>query len=491
MISIFDLFKIGIGPSSSHTVGPMKAANLFIAELRAAGVLAQVTRIEAVLYGSLGATGRGHGSDIAVMLGLMGEIPETTEVKTIGQKIADIYAKHELHVAGQYSIAFDPNRDLLLNGMEALPYHPNALTLAAWDGETLLHHNTYYSIGGGFVMTEQEARADAPVIDSVAKPVPYPFRTAKQLLELCQTHGMSMADIVRANERANLSDTAIHDGLMAIWDVMQGCVNDGCHNDGILPGGLNVQRRAKAIYQQLSAADSRKAFNDALAVMDWVNLYALAVNEENASGGRVVTAPTNGAAGVIPAVMHYYRDFCPNYSVQGIEDFLLTAAAIGIIIKENASISGAEVGCQGEVGSACAMAAAGLTHVLGGTPAQCANAAEIGIEHHLGMTCDPIAGLVQVPCIERNAMAAIKAINASRLALKGNGQHVVSLDKAIKTMKDTGLDMMAKYKETAMGGLAINVLDPVIDAGLDTPLGELVEIEKIPTVDVTVNYSQC
>ena len=331
------------------------------------------------------------------------------------------------------------------------------------------------------MQTEQEAQAKEPVIESVKKPVPYPFNNAKELLQICQYNQLSIAQVVRANELANLSEDELLGGLNDIWQVMQECVNDGCRHDGILPGGLQVQRRAKAIYQQLSAADSRKAFNDALAVMDWVNLYALAVNEENASGGRVVTAPTNGAAGVIPAVMHYYRDFCPSYTLQGLHDFLLTAAAIGIIIKENASISGAEVGCQGEVGSACAMAAAGLTYVLGGSPAQCANAAEIGIEHHLGMTCDPIAGLVQVPCIERNAMAAVKAINASRLALKGNGQHVVSLDKAIKTMKETGRDMMSKYKETAMGGLAINVLDEDFAA----------QSNLIPTLDVTVNYSQC
>jgi L-serine dehydratase len=355
------------------------------------------------------------------------------------------------------------------------------LTITAFTGNEIVYQNTYYSIGGGFVQTEQEAQAKEPVIESVKKPVPYPFNNAKELLQICQHHQLSIAQVVRANELANLGEDELLGGLNDIWQVMQDCVNDGCRHDGILPGGLQVQRRAKAIYQQLSAADSRKAFNDALAVMDWVNLYALAVNEENASGGRVVTAPTNGAAGVIPAVMHYYRDFCPSYTLQGLHDFLLTAAAIGIIIKENASISGAEVGCQGEVGSACAMAAAGLTYVLGGSPAQCANAAEIGIEHHLGMTCDPIAGLVQVPCIERNAMAAVKAINASRLALKGNGQHVVSLDKAIKTMKETGRDMMSKYKETAMGGLAINVLDEDFAA----------RSNLIPTLDVTVNYSQC
>ena len=481
MISIFDLFKIGIGPSSSHTVGPMKAANLFVSALSQQQLLTQVDRVQAELFGSLGATGKGHGSDIAVMLGLMGEQPQTTDVAAISQKIADIQAQNTLYLNQQHKINFVADKDLILNGRVSLPHHPNALTITAFTGNDIVYQNTYYSIGGGFVQTEQEAQAKEPVIESVKKPVPYPFNNAKKLLQICQQHQLSIAQVVRANELANLSEDELLGGLNDIWQVMQDCVNDGCRHDGILPGGLQVQRRAKAIYQQLSAADSRKAFNDALAVMDWVNLYALAVNEENASGGRVVTAPTNGAAGVIPAVMHYYRDFCPSYTLQGLHDFLLTAAAIGIIIKENASISGAEVGCQGEVGSACAMAAAGLTYVLGGSPAQCANAAEIGIEHHLGMTCDPIAGLVQVPCIERNAMAAVKAINASRLALKGNGQHVVSLDKAIKTMKETGRDMMSKYKETAMGGLAINVLDEDFAA----------QSNLIPTLDVTVNYSQC
>ena len=481
MISIFDLFKIGIGPSSSHTVGPMKAANLFVSALSQQQLLTQVDRVQVELFGSLGATGKGHGSDIAVMLGLMGEQPQTTDVTAISQKIADIQAQNTLSLNQQHEINFVADKDLILNGRVSLPHHPNALTITAFTGNDIVYQNTYYSIGGGFVQTEQEAQAKEPVIESVKKPVPYPFNNAKELLQICQYHQLSIAQVVRANELANLSEDELLGGLNDIWQVMQDCVNDGCRHDGILPGGLQVQRRAKAIYQQLSAADSRKAFNDALAVMDWVNLYALAVNEENASGGRVVTAPTNGAAGVIPAVMHYYRDFCPSYTLQGLHDFLLTAAAIGIIIKENASISGAEVGCQGEVGSACAMAAAGLTYVLGGSPAQCANAAEIGIEHHLGMTCDPIAGLVQVPCIERNAMAAVKAINASRLALKGNGQHVVSLDKAIKTMKETGRDMMSKYKETAMGGLAINVLDEDFAA----------QSNLIPTLDVTVNYSQC
>lgn len=476
MISVFDLFKIGIGPSSSHTVGPMKASNLFLQALLDNNQLAQVNRLHIVLYGSLGATGRGHGSDIAVMLGLMGEQPHLTDVKTIAQKIDTIYQTKTLSLNHQKNIAFDPATDLILNGAEFLPYHPNALIIQAFCDDNLVYENTYYSIGGGFVQTQKEVKNEVPVIENVKKSVPYPFHNAEQLLKICQENNLSMADVVRANELANISEQDLTNGLNAIWQVMQDCVTNGCQNDGILPGGLNVKRRAKAIYQQLSGIDSRKLVHDLLSVMDWVNLYALAVNEENASGGRVVTAPTNGAAGVIPAVMHYYRDFCQSYQPKKIEDFLLTAAAIGMIIKENASISGAEVGCQGEVGSACAMAAAGLTHVLGGTPAQCANAAEIGIEHHLGMTCDPIAGLVQVPCIERNAMASIKAINASRLALKGDGSHIVSFDKVIETMKETGQDMMAKYKETALGGLATHVMN--------SP-------NQIPMLDVTVNYSQC
>lgn len=478
MISIFDLFKIGIGPSSSHTVGPMKAGNLFVNKIIQQNLLNKINKLQVVLYGSLGATGKGHGSDIAVQLGLMGEEPHSTNVKTIQQKIDNIATTKTLLLAGTHTIDFDPTIDLKLNGLKSLPYHPNAMTIIAFDNDNIVLEQTYYSIGGGFVQTQQEVENDNPIIEATKNPVPYPFSTGDELLKICQENHLTIPQVVRANELANLTEQQLNDGLQAIWQVMQDCVNDGCHNDGVLPGGLKVPRRAKAIYQQLSATDSRKAFNDALAVMDWVNLYALAVNEENASGGRVVTAPTNGAAGVIPAVMHYYRDFCPSFSEQGVYDFLLTAAAIGIIIKENASISGAEVGCQGEVGSACAMAGAGLAFVLGGSPAQCANAAEIGIEHHLGMTCDPIAGLVQIPCIERNAMASIKAINASRLALKGDGTHIVSLDKAIKTMKDTGMDMMAKYKETAMGGLAVNVMEGVDDS-------------RIPTVDVTVNYPQC
>lgn len=479
MISVFDLFKIGIGPSSSHTVGPMKAGNLFIQSLREKQLLDKVNHIEIVLYGSLGATGKGHGSDIAVQLGLMGEEPQSTDVKLIEEKIATIANNKQLLLAGEFMIDFEPTKNLLLNGLQSLPYHPNAMTITALSDDKLLLSETYYSIGGGFVKTQQEVENDELVIEASKNPVPYPFYSGDELLKICEQYHLTIPQVVRANELANLSEKQLNEGLQAIWRVMQDCVNDGCQNDGILPGGLKVPRRAKAIYQQLSATDSRKAFNDALAVMDWVNLYALAVNEENASGGRVVTAPTNGAAGVIPAVMHYYRDFCPSFSEQGIYDFLLTSSAIGMIIKENASISGAEVGCQGEVGSACAMAAAGLTYVLGGSPAQCANAAEIGIEHHLGMTCDPIAGLVQIPCIERNAMASIKAINASRLALKGDGNHIVSLDKAIKTMKDTGMDMMEKYKETAMGGLAVNVMDKLENNHL------------IPMVDVTVNYPQC
>lgn len=472
MISIFDLFKIGIGPSSSHTVGPMKAALLFV-EMLDATLLEQTARVQCELFGSLGATGKGHGSDTAVMLGLMGEQPETVAVNNIADYLANITQHKRLVIAGQKSIAFNPEKDILLLD-ETLPYHPNAMRLTAFDTtHTPLLTQTYYSVGGGFVLTDSEAKANQPVIQQPEVTAPYAFTTAAELLQLCQHNQLSISQIVFANEQVLHHKVDIEAKLAAIWQTMQQCVENGRHNDGVmLPGGLHVKRRAKQLYTSLLAEQAEQINNcrlDPLQQMDWVNLYALAVNEENAGGGRVVTAPTNGAAGVIPAVLHFYKNFCPQYSPQGIYDFLLTASAIGMLIKTNASISGAEVGCQGEVGSACAMAAAGLTQVLGGTPAQCANAAEIGLEHNLGLTCDPIAGLVQVPCIERNAMAAVKAINAARLALRGNGEHCVSLDSVIQTMKDTGADMMDKYKETAKGGLAIHVVN----------------------VDVPVSYSQC
>ncbi|PIE42252.1 MAG: L-serine ammonia-lyase [Gammaproteobacteria bacterium] len=459
MISIFDLYKIGIGPSSSHTVGPMKAANLFLEKLLTNNQLASVTKVHCELFGSLGATGKGHGSDIAVMLGLMGETPEETDTKRVNQRIEEIRKRKQLHLNQQYWIDFSEPEDLILHKKKFLPYHPNSMTLTAYQGQDLLEEATYYSVGGGFVLNDDEAkRSDEPIVENRVM-VPYPFNSANELLVHCDAHDLRICEVVMANEKTFHDETFIYAQLDRIWDVMQECVINGCEQAGILPGGMKVKRRAYDLHQQLLR--EKDSVNEMIALyeMDWVNLYALAVNEENAAGGRVVTAPTNGAAGIIPAVLHYYRDFAITYDKKEIYNFMLTSAAIGIIIKQNASISGAEVGCQGEVGSACAMAAAGLTEAFHGSPHQCTNAAEIGIEHNLGLTCDPIGGLVQVPCIERNAMAAVKAINASRIARRGDGTHFVSLDKAIKTMKDTGKDMMDKYKETARGGLAINVIE--------------------------------
>lgn len=459
MISIFDLYKIGIGPSSSHTVGPMKAANLFIEKLLQQNYFAQVSRVKCELFGSLGATGKGHGSDTAVMLGLMGEIPEETDTNLVEQRIAAIRNDNRIHLNQQRYIGFNETDDLILNKKKFLPYHPNAMTFSAFDGDELLLEATYYSVGGGFVLNDDEAkRKDEPLVEAKVS-VPYPFDTAEALLAHCDATGKRICEIVLENEKTYHDEAVIFEKLERIWQVMKDCVTAGCEKSGSLPGGMQVKRRAHDLHQQLLAEKEDSCEMIALYEMDWVNLYALAVNEENAAGGRVVTAPTNGAAGIIPATLHYYRHFATTYDKQEIYHFMLTAAAIGIIIKQNASISGAEVGCQGEVGSACAMAAAGLTEAFHGTPAQCTNAAEIGIEHNLGLTCDPIGGLVQVPCIERNAMASVKAINASRIARRGDGTHFVSLDKAIKTMNDTGKDMMDKYKETARGGLAINVIE--------------------------------
>lgn len=459
MISIFDLYKIGIGPSSSHTVGPMKAANLFLQKLSANQQVDAVTRIHCELFGSLGATGKGHGSDIAVMLGLLGELPEETDTEQVAARIASIRETKQLHLAKQCYIAFNESEDLILHKAKFLPFHPNAMTLCAYTDDTLIQQGTYYSVGGGFVLNDDDAKRNEHPIVAAKVDVPYPFNTGDELLAHCHKTSLRICDIVLENEKTYHDEPTIFTKLEQIWQVMQDCVKNGYRNDGILPGGMKVKRRAPSLHQQLLAEKGSDDCLTALYEMDWVNLYALAVNEENAAGGRVVTAPTNGAAGIIPAVLHYYRDFSRSFNPDAIYHFLLTAAAIGVIIKQNASISGAEVGCQGEVGSACAMAAAGLTEAFGGTPAQCTNAAEIGIEHNLGLTCDPVGGLVQVPCIERNAMGAIKAINASRMARRGDGTHFVSLDKAIKTMNDTGKDMMEKYKETARGGLAVNVIE--------------------------------
>jgi len=460
-VSVFDLFKIGIGPSSSHTVGPMRAARLFGLRLRHEGLLERTARVSSQLYGSLGATGKGHGSDKAVLLGLAGHEPDSVDVERVEAYLAEIRGSKRISLLGEHGIGFDETKDLTLFRRQSLPLHANGMRFSAFDaaGE-LLAERTYYSVGGGFVVTE-EVLADGQkqkVIAPDATVLPYPFKTGDELLVLTKMHGISIAEVMRRNERHWRSDEETRAGLLKIWQVMQDCVTRGCRTEGILPGGFKVKRRAAQLHRDLTA-NPEAALRDPLQVMDWVNLYALAVNEENAAGGRVVTAPTNGAAGIVPAVLHYYSRFVHHANDDGVIDFLLTAAAIGILYKENASISGAEVGCQGEVGVACSMAAAALCQVMGGTPEQVENAAEIGMEHHLGLTCDPVGGLVQIPCIERNAIASVKAINAARMALRGDGSHFVSLDKVIKTMRETGADMKTKYKETARGGLAVNIVE--------------------------------
>jgi L-serine dehydratase len=452
-ISVFDLFSIGIGPSSSHTVGPMRAALRFAEGLADDGLLGEVTRVRVELFGSLGATGHGHGSDRAVVLGLLGERPETVDIASAAQRAAEARAAQRVELLGKHAVALSDD-DLVLHRRESLPFHPNGMRFYAYADEELLRERTYYSVGGGFVVDETAAGADRIKADDTV--LPYPFRTGAELLARCAESGLPVSGVMLANERAWRSEAEVRDGLLRIWAVMQECVQNGWNSEGTLPGGLKVRRRAPELYRRLC---SEQFALDPLRIMDWVDLFALAVNEENAAGGRVVTAPTNGAAGVIPAVLHYYMRFVPGASEDGVLRFLLSAGAIGVLYKENASISGAEVGCQGEVGSACSMAAGALCEVLGGTPEQVENAAEIGMEHNLGLTCDPVGGLVQVPCIERNAMAAVKAINAARIALRGDGRHIVSLDKVIKTMRETGADMKIKYKETARGGLAVNVIE--------------------------------
>lgn len=454
-ISVFDLFSIGIGPSSSHTVGPMRAAKTFVDGLVEDGVLETVARVRAELFGSLGATGFGHGSDKAVLLGLSGERPEEIDTDTVPAKVSAIRESGRLAVGGTHEVAFAEDTDLTMHRRKSLPAHPNGMVFRAFDADgSLLRERTYYSVGGGFVRDESYETDTVFVEDST--PVPYPFRTGADLLKHCADTGLPISEIMLRNELSWRSREEVRDGLLQIWQVMVECVRNGHTHEGVLPGGLKVPRRAKSLHDKLLAEDGA---DDPLYAMDWVSLYALAVNEENAAGGRVVTAPTNGAAGIIPAVLHYYQRFVRGSSDDGIVTFLLTAGAIGSILKQTGSISGAEVGCQGEVGSASAMAAAGLTEVQGGSPAQVENAAEIGVEHHLGLTCDPVGGLVQIPCIERNAVGASKAIHAARMALRGDGSHVVTLDKAIKTMRETGADMSVKYKETARGGLAVNVIE--------------------------------
>jgi len=452
-LSAFDLYSVGIGPSSSHTVGPMRAAKKFVEGLERRGDLAVVTRVRAELFGSLGATGHGHGSPQAVILGLEGEDPETVDIDGYEQRVATVRTHGELLLSGKRPITFADDTDLVLHRRRSLPAHPNGMTFHAFDRQgAVVAHQTFFSVGGGFVVDEDATGADRVVQDDT--PVRYPFDTAGELLAHCTRDGLTVSELMLANEQAWRSEEEIRAGLVHLWSVMRACVDRGCRTRGVLPGGLQVPRRAPSLHDEL-----RQETGDPLQVMDWVNLFALAVNEENAAGGRVVTAPTNGAAGILPAVLHYYARFVRGADEDGVVRFLLTAAAIGILFKKNASISGAEVGCQGEVGSACAMAAGALCEVLGGSPAQVENAAEVGIEHNLGLTCDPVGGLVQIPCIERNALASVKAINAARLARNGDGRHKVSLDKAIKTMRDTGRDMKTKYKETARGGLAVNLIE--------------------------------
>ena len=464
-VSVFDLFKIGIGPSSSHTVGPMRAARLFALRLESDGLLPRSARVLSQLYGSLGATGKGHGSDKAVLLGLAGHEPDTVDVDAVPALLAALRKAGRLALLGRHEVVFNERDDLKFFRRETLPFHANGLRFTAFDAAGAeLASRVYYSVGGGFVVSEEVAAdgAKQKVVAPDATLLPHPFHSGDELLQRCREldggRGGAIAEVMRRNERHWRSDAQIDAGLLRIWRVMQDCVERGCRSDGVLPGGFKVRRRAKALREALTA-HPEQALRDPLQVLDWVNLYALAVNEENAAGGRVVTAPTNGAAGIIPAVLHYYTRFVPGASDDRVVDFLLTAAAIGMLYKENASISGAEVGCQGEVGVACSMAAAALCAVMGGTPEQAENAAEIGMEHHLGLTCDPVGGLVQIPCIERNAIASVKAINAARMALRGDGTHFVSLDKVIKTMRETGADMMTKYKETARGGLAVNIVE--------------------------------
>ncbi|HCE09397.1 MAG TPA: L-serine ammonia-lyase [Oxalobacteraceae bacterium] len=451
-ISTFELFRLGIGPSSSHTVGPMRAARQFAQELEAAGHVAQLASVTVDLYGSLALTGKGHGTDRAVLLGLMGEQPETVDVDRIDAYVADVRQNGEILLLSRHRLPFNEAQHLLFHKMRTLPQHPNGMRFTATDsrGNTLLQR-LLFSIGGGFVVADGEF---GQAVTTVAWP--YPYRSAQALLQIGRQHNKTIAAIALENELALRSKQEITDGLDRISAAMAACIDRGLARDGILPGGLNVRRRARPLHERLLAGND---VSRPLPELDWVNAFAIAVNEENAAGGRVVTAPTNGAAGIIPAVIRFYERFCPGASRQGVHDFLLTAAAIGSLYKENASISGAEVGCQGEVGVASSMAAAGLAAVLGGSNEQIENAAEIGMEHNLGLTCDPIGGLVQIPCIERNAMGAAKAINAAHLALSGDGHHYVTLDKVIETMRQTGADMHSKYKETSLGGLAVNVIE--------------------------------
>lgn len=456
-IGVFDLFKIGIGPSSSHTVGPMKAAKQFVDTLWETSFLHSCQRLKIELFGSLGATGAGHGSPKAIILGLEGETPETVDISTIDKRVLAVRENSRLVLLQKQSIEFDYRNDLVMHRKKSLPFHPNGMRFSAFgESGALLINKAFYSVGGGFIIDET-AKDSTPLIEERIDQ-PFPFSSGDELMRICKVSGLSISSLMLCNEQVRLSKQEILAKLLEIWQVMDTSINNGCQNEGIMPGGLKIKRRAPNLYRKLNS-QNEKFNNDPLLSLDWVTLSALAVNEENAAGGRIVTAPTNGAAGIIPAVLRYYLDSCEHVDEMDICRFLLTAGAIGILYKTNASISGAEVGCQGEVGSACSMAAGALAELMGGTPEQVENAAEIAMEHNLGLTCDPIGGLVQVPCIERNAMAAIKAISAARMALRGNGEHYVSLDQVIKTMRDTGRDMKDKYKETSRGGLAINVLE--------------------------------
>jgi L-serine dehydratase len=452
-ISVFDLYTIGIGPSSSHTVGPMRAARTFALRLQELDLLERTAALRVELLGSLGATGRGHGTDRAVVLGLEGETPEDVDPAAMTARMEAIRQSRRLVVLQSRRVDFDADTDLVFLPYERVPPHPNAMRFTALDaGGEVLRTDIFFSIGGGFVL---DPARDRGAIAAPPPPCPLPFSCGEELLAQCRTTGLSVSGVMLANERAWRSEAEIRAGLLAVHAAMRSSIDRGCHQDGVLPGGLRVQRRAPGLLRQMLAPDCESRF----ALLDWVTLFALAVNEENAAGGRVVTAPTNGAAGIVPAVLEYYVRFLPGADDDGAVRFLLAAAAIGVICKQMASISGSEVGCQGEVGSACAMAAAGLAEVLGGSPAQVENAAEIGLEHNLGLTCDPVGGLVQVPCIERNALAAAKAITAANLALRGDGSHRVSLDAALRSMRDIGADMHDRYKETSRGGLAVNVTE--------------------------------
>ncbi len=454
-VSVFQLFSIGLGPSSSHTVGPMRAARLFAVELESQGHLPHVASVTIELFGSLAMTGKGHATDIAVLLGMEGDSPEGIDPNSVPERVSRIENEGTLNILGSHEISFIIDEHLLFHKGKRFTFHSNAMRFKALDSKgDQLHSDIYYSVGGGFVVPQEEA-LEPSFTSSVDETIPFPFQTCDELMEHCRRHQMTVAQIVLENEKTWRTEQQIKEGILRIWQVMKDCVARGLQQEGILPGGLNVKRRAKEMYDTLLKGGDE--LQDPSEIFDWVSLFALAVNEENAAGGRVVTAPTNGAAGIIPAVLHYYQKFIPSFSEEGVVTFFLTAAAIGILYKEGASLSAAEMGCQGEVGVATSMAAGALTAALSGSNEQIENAAEIGMEHNLGLTCDPIAGLVQIPCIERNAMGAIKAINAMRLAMHNDGDHRVSLDEVIEAMRQTGEDMQSKYKETSEGGLALSV----------------------------------